>query len=218
MSENFNSHIACEGTDNDINWVCKVCKDLPNYAGMYLYQREREKNQLKNVKDNNAKMCLDVMGHTTLKAKSLFEYHKKNYLDYLEEDFDDEVDSDNIERKYTFENWARAVKKYSSILASDIYENGDYISLEKCRGENNSLCEKIVLDSLPHCKDDTYFGIDFYYLDEEIGSPWDVFRIILAIVFVGLSPITTCSVKSKQLHCSRPDSLNCLCQTQNLFR
>ena len=21
--------------------------------------------------------------------------------------------------------------------------------------------------------DDTYFGIDFYYLDEEIGSPWD---------------------------------------------
>ena len=128
---------------------------------------------------NNAKMCLDVMGHTTLKAKSLFEYHKKNYLDYLEEDFDDEVDSDNIERKYTFENWARAVKKYSSILASDIYENGDYISLEKCRGENNSLCEKIVLDSLPHCKDDTYFGIDFYYLDEEIGSPWDVFRIIL---------------------------------------
>lgn len=91
----------------------------------------------------------------------------------LEDDFDDEVDSDNIEREYTFENWARAVKKYSSILASDIYENGDYISLEKCRGENNSLCEKIVLDSLPHCKDDTYFGIDFYYLDEEIGSPWD---------------------------------------------
>ena len=128
---------------------------------------------------NNAKMCLDVMGHTTLKAKSLFEYHKKNYLDYLEDDFDDEVDSDNIEREYTFENWARAVKKYSSILVSDIYENGDYISLEKCRGENNSLCEKIVLDSLPHCKDDTYFGIDFYYLDEEIGSPWDVFRIIL---------------------------------------
>lgn len=53
MSENFNSHIACEGTDNDINWVCKVCKDLPNYAGMYLYQREREKNQLKNVKDTH---------------------------------------------------------------------------------------------------------------------------------------------------------------------
>lgn len=58
MSENFNSHIACEGTDNDINWVCKVCKDLPNYAGMYLYQREREKNQLKNVKDRRADLIL----------------------------------------------------------------------------------------------------------------------------------------------------------------
>lgn len=58
MSENFNSHIACEGTDNDINWVCKVCKDLPNYAGMYLYQREREKNQLKNVKDRSADLIL----------------------------------------------------------------------------------------------------------------------------------------------------------------
>lgn len=31
-------------------------------------------------------------------------------------------------------------------------------------------------------------------------------------------PITTGSVKSKQLHCSRPDLLNCLCRTQNLFR
>ena len=93
---------------------------------------------------NNAKMCLDVMGHTTLKAKSLFEYHKKNYLDYLEDDFDDEVDSDNIEREYTFENWARAVKKYSSILASDIYENGDYISLEKSGREQFSVRENSI--------------------------------------------------------------------------
>lgn len=48
MNENIDSHIACEGVDNEINWACKVCKDLPNYAGMYLYQRECEKNQLKN--------------------------------------------------------------------------------------------------------------------------------------------------------------------------
>lgn len=128
---------------------------------------------------DKAKMCLDVMGHTTSKAKSLFEYHKKNYIDYLKDDFDDKVDSDNVEREYTFENWTQAVTKYSLILASDVFENGNYISLEQCRRENNSLCEKMVLDSLPHWKDDTYFGIDFYYLDEEIGSPWDVFRIIL---------------------------------------
>ena len=41
---------------------------------------------------DKAKMCLDVMGHTTSKAKSLFEYHKKNYIDYLKDDFDDNMD------------------------------------------------------------------------------------------------------------------------------
>lgn len=91
---------------------------------------------------DKAKMCLDVMGHTTSKAKSLFEYHKKNYIDYLKDDFDDKVDSDNVEREYTFENWTQAVTKYSLILASDVFENGNYISLEQCRRENNSLCEK----------------------------------------------------------------------------
>lgn len=72
MSENFNSHIACEGTDNDINWVCKVCKDLPNYAGMYLYQREREKNQLKNVKDRRADLIL-LKYYYALLVRSLYE-------------------------------------------------------------------------------------------------------------------------------------------------
>lgn len=126
-----------------------------------------------------AKMCLDVMGHTTSKAQSLFEYHKDSYMDYLKYYTDDEVDIDSIEREYIFDNWARAVMKYSSILASDIWEEGDYKSLKQCRCENNSICEKMVLDSLPHWKDDTYFGIDFYNLDKEIGSPWDVFQIIL---------------------------------------
>lgn len=126
-----------------------------------------------------AKMCLDVMGHTTSKAQSLFEYHKNSYMDYLKDYPDDEVDIDNIEREYIYENWVQAVIKYSSILASDIWEENDYKTLKQCRGEKNSICEKMVLESLPHWKDDTYFGIDFYYLDKEIGSPWDVFRIIL---------------------------------------
>ena len=87
--------------------------------------------------------------------------------------------NDNIEREYTFANWAGAVKKYSLILATDRFEGNDYNALEQCRGENNSICEKVVLDSLPFWKNDTYFGIDFYYLDEDIGTPWDIFRIIL---------------------------------------
>ena len=82
MSENFNSHIACEGTDNDINWVCKVCKDLPNYAGMYLYQREREKNQLKNVKDRRADLILlkyyYALLHLLDKIHELHEYRKND--------------------------------------------------------------------------------------------------------------------------------------------
>ena len=56
-----------------------------------------------------AKMCLDVMGHTTSKAQSLFEYHKMSYMDYLEDCTDNEVDIDNIEREYIFENWVQAV-------------------------------------------------------------------------------------------------------------
>lgn len=128
---------------------------------------------------SRAKMCLDVMGHTTSKARSFFEYHKKDYMDFLKEYYDGEVDIDNIEREYTFDNWAGAVKKYSLILATDYFERNDYKELNKCRVENNSICEKMVLDSLPHWKNDTYFGIDFYYLDEDIGTPWDVFRIIL---------------------------------------
>lgn len=48
MSENIDSYIACEGTDNEINWACKICKDLQSYAGMYLYERECEKDQSKN--------------------------------------------------------------------------------------------------------------------------------------------------------------------------
>lgn len=76
MSENFNSHIACEGTDNDINWVCKVCKDLPNYAGMYLYQREREKNQLKNVKDRRADLILLKYYYAFSQFKVVYEYVK----------------------------------------------------------------------------------------------------------------------------------------------
>ena len=38
---------------------------------------------------SKAKMCLDVMGHTISKARSVFEYHKKNYVDNLK-DYPDE--------------------------------------------------------------------------------------------------------------------------------
>ena len=49
MDENIDSRISnYERTDSEINWACKICKDLPNYAGMYLERREWEKNEAQN--------------------------------------------------------------------------------------------------------------------------------------------------------------------------
>ena len=128
---------------------------------------------------SNAKMCLDVMGHTISKAEKLFEYHKSNYIDYIEECGEKQEDIAFLKKEYTFENWTQAVKKYCVILANDVFEDCDYKALEGCRAKEKSICEQMVLDSLPHWKDDTYFGIDFYCLDSEIGTPWEVFRVIL---------------------------------------
>lgn len=58
MREDINGHITCKCSGNEINWACKVCKDLPNYAGMYLYQREIEKNQLNNEDERCADLKL----------------------------------------------------------------------------------------------------------------------------------------------------------------
>ena len=45
---------ACEGTKNKINWVCKMCKDLPDYASMYLWQREHEKSKTQGENEQRA--------------------------------------------------------------------------------------------------------------------------------------------------------------------
>ena len=46
MDENIGSSISdYDYEDSDINYVCKICKELPQYAGMYLCQREGEKNK-----------------------------------------------------------------------------------------------------------------------------------------------------------------------------
>jgi len=49
MDKNDNSRLStCGQADSEINWACKICKDLPNYAGMYLWLREHEKNKTQN--------------------------------------------------------------------------------------------------------------------------------------------------------------------------
>ncbi len=55
MDKNIDGRIpAYECTDSKINWTCKICKDLPNYAGMYLWQRECEKSKAQNEDDQRA--------------------------------------------------------------------------------------------------------------------------------------------------------------------
>ena len=49
MDESIHSHVpTCGCTDNGINWACKICKDLPDYAGVYLWQREYKKSEVQN--------------------------------------------------------------------------------------------------------------------------------------------------------------------------
>lgn len=47
---------ACGHVDSKINWACKICKDLPNYAGMYLWQREHEKNRAQNEGEQRSEL------------------------------------------------------------------------------------------------------------------------------------------------------------------
>lgn len=55
MDENVDNHVSThECLGNEINWVCKICQDLPNYAGMYLWMRENEKNKTYSEDEKNA--------------------------------------------------------------------------------------------------------------------------------------------------------------------
>lgn len=51
MNKNNDSNFEHESKDTEIDWMCKVCKDVPKYAGMYLYQRECKKNKMQDEKE-----------------------------------------------------------------------------------------------------------------------------------------------------------------------
>lgn len=52
MDKNIDNCIfSDECKDSEINWVCKICKDLPQYAGRYLELRKYEKNKAHNKED-----------------------------------------------------------------------------------------------------------------------------------------------------------------------
>lgn len=123
-----------------------------------------------------AKRCLDIMGHSLSHARSLFEYERKRTIEDLRE-VGKEEKVQKLSKWYTFDAWKTAVKKYAAIMARDEYVDGHFLLLE--REEPNNEAERIVYESLPYSYNNTFFGIDLYYLDDTIGSKWDVFRVIL---------------------------------------
>lgn len=59
MDEKHESNIpSSDRTDTSINWTCKICKDLPNYAGGFLCLREREKNKMQSDNEQRAELIL----------------------------------------------------------------------------------------------------------------------------------------------------------------
>lgn len=55
MDKNIDSYtFGYERTDSELNWRCKVCKNLTNDAGMYLCLREHEKNKKHNEAEQRA--------------------------------------------------------------------------------------------------------------------------------------------------------------------
>lgn len=81
-----------------------------------------------------------------------------------------------VQNNYIFEEWVKAVKKYAYEMAflktESFTERYEYYKEKK--NKTYSMMEQIVINSLPYFNDDTYFGMDI-----ELGSVWDVFRVIL---------------------------------------
>ena len=117
MDENIDSHIsACELTDSEIDWACKICKDLPNYAGMYLWKRECEKNKLQN--ENDQRDDLIQMKYYYALLHLLDEIHK------LPECPDPERPPSESEGKKCpspeyFDRYRKMYNKYAVILMSE---------------------------------------------------------------------------------------------------
>ncbi|ADL34607.1 hypothetical protein bpr_I1873 [Butyrivibrio proteoclasticus B316] len=90
----------------------------------------------------NAKMCLDVMGHTISQAKVLFDNLKEAEIDYLE-DSTENIDLEQYKKEFDFDSWRNAVLKYAKILENDIYKEFKYLNLEKERQKKVPFSEGI---------------------------------------------------------------------------
>ncbi|EMS72779.1 HEPN/Toprim-associated domain-containing protein [Ruminiclostridium cellobioparum] len=126
-----------------------------------------------------AKKCLDCLGFTVEAARNSFEKSKQEEIEYLDEYFDEKYhsyDSKTIRRKFTFDKWCSAAKRYALILSKDRFtKKCQYTNLERQRKRKRlSVADRIVLDSLPFEHNEHFFGIYFEYT-----SRWEIFRVLL---------------------------------------
>jgi hypothetical protein len=126
-----------------------------------------------------AKKSLDCLGFTVEAARNSFERSKQEEIEFLDECFDDKHDTDDsktIRKKFTFDEWCAAAKRYALMLSKDHFTNKcEYANLERQRKRKRlSVAERIVLDSLPFGDNEHFFGIYFEYT-----SRWEIFRVLL---------------------------------------
>ncbi len=79
-----------------------------------------------------------------------------------------------LRKHFTFENWLTAARKFAWLLSNDKYDEEayNYPLIEKERTQNQTISERIVLESLP-------FGEDFFGLNYSNIDVWSIFRAIL---------------------------------------
>lgn len=176
---NHINHIACEGTDNEINWACKICKNLPNYAREYLYQQECEKNKLKNEDKQRADIIMMKYYYALLHL--LNGIHERPECSNLEN-----VVLESANRKCTtpeyFDYYRKIYKTYVNILMSKKVFNQINLKCDICAIlPYNIFCDLDIVAKNMHSDDmektqklELDAVITDYYL-EVVGSckQWD---------------------------------------------
>ncbi len=122
-----------------------------------------------------AKKCLDCLGHTLSRAKEDFECDKADKIEIAQ--YGNETSYEiELRKHFNFENWLTAARKFAWLLSNDKYDEKTYSYplVEKERTQNQTISERIILESLP-------FGEGFFGLNYSNIDVWSIFRAILDV-------------------------------------
>lgn len=117
-----------------------------------------------------AKQCLDVLGYTLSKAKSLFNEYRGEMESEFEYRFEDNYEE--LYSKFSYETWSKSIVD----VAKDLIEEGtNYDILEeslKIINKEKDYAKYLIIDSIVDFNSELYFGMP-YEMD-----PWYTIRII----------------------------------------